>query len=249
MHLQIVNANDKYGRIKLSEPTTLGYIHIAAQTGDPSFPFRANTDAELLSGLKELASHLEQLDAIETVTVFKAVGLPPVERLPYVRERADSIHVAQFDVVILIETKSPESIEQIQATHLYQVLVENLSQKAKDVHVMTARNSKRVGNVDKTRDGLFLFNYFVADDVNTMMELWDYLADWYRVEMGLNNSILLIPIHPETSDFLAINHARFDLGLPGFLAKQMSKKSFRDYMLANLEANHVGAMPILYRLA
>lgn len=28
-----------------------------------------------------------------------------------------------------------------------------------------------------------------------------------------------------------------------------SKRSFRTYMLANLEANNVGAMPVLYRLA
>ena len=248
MKLQIVNANPKYGRIKLIDPTTLGYIHIAAQTCEPAFPFRANTDPEFLNGLKELASHLEQLDAIEAVTVFKAVGLPPVERLPYVREHVDSIHLARFDVVVLMETKSPESIEQVQATSLYHALVEYLRNEAEVIHVMAARNSKRVGDVDKTRDGLFLFNYFVADDVNIMMELWDYLADWYRVEMGLNNSTLLVPMHQETSDYLAINYARFDSGLPGFLAKQMSKKSFRNYILANLEANRVGAMPILYRL-
>lgn len=117
------------------------------------------------------------------------------------------------------------------------------------VHTMAAMNAKRFGQVDAAQDGLFLFNYFVAEDAKTLMELWDYLADWYQVEMNLNNSLLLVPIQPEASDYLALNHARFDGGLPNFLAKQMSKKSFRSYMLANLAANHVGTMPILYRLA
>jgi hypothetical protein len=39
------------------------------------------------------------------------------------------------------------------------------------------------------------------------------------------------------------------VGLPRFLWRQMSKKSFRDYVIANLKANRVGSMPILYRLA
>jgi hypothetical protein len=249
MKLQIVNENPDYRRIQLMEPTSLGYIHIAAQTRKPAFPFGAKTDPKFLEGLKELAGHLEQMDAIETVTVFKAVGSPPVERLPYVKDHADVIHLARYDVVVLVETKLQEFIEPVQSTPLYQALVEYISNEAMDMHVMTARNSKRVGNVDKTRDGLFLFNYFVAEDPDVMMDLWDYLADWYRVEMDLDNSTLLVPIQEDISDYLAINHARWDGGLPGFLAKQMSKKSFRNYVLANLDANHVGAMPILYRLA
>ncbi|MFD1677954.1 hypothetical protein [Alicyclobacillus fodiniaquatilis] len=249
MGLQIVNVNPKYGQIQQIAPATLGYIHIAAQTSEPTFPFRTNTAPELLNELKELAHHLEQLDAIETVTVFKAVGLPPVERLPYVREHVDSIHLARFDVVVLVETKLPEAIEQVQATPVYQALMAYLDDHAKSTHVMSAENRKRVNDVDHTKDGLFLFNYFVADDADVMINLWDYLADWYRAEMGMDNSVLLVPAEQTASDYVAINHARWDGGLPGFLAKQMSKKSFRNYMLANLEANHVGAMPILYRLA
>jgi len=37
-----------------------------------------------------------------------------------------------------------------------------------------------VGTRDKTRDGLFLFNYLVADDANVALELWDYLAGWFE---------------------------------------------------------------------
>jgi hypothetical protein len=49
--------------------------------------------------------------------------------------------------------------------------------------------------------------------------------------------------------YAAINHARWDGSLPGFALRQFTKKSFRSYVLANLKANHVAAMPVLYRLA
>jgi hypothetical protein len=171
-----------------------------------------------------------------------------MSRLPYVKDHADSIRIAQFDVAVLIETTNSESLVQVQGTPLYEALLEYLRTKSMSVHVMTTVNIKRYGEVDAP-DGLFLFNYFDAENPETLMELWEYPADWYRVEMDLDNSLLLVPTKPEASDYAALNHARFDANLPGFLAKQMSKKSFRSYMRANLEVHRIGAMPILYRLA
>jgi hypothetical protein len=46
-----------------------------------------------------------------------------------------------------------------------------------------------------------------------------------------------------------INHARGDGSLPVFMARQLPKRTFRSYMLANLKAHHLAAMPVLYRLA
>jgi hypothetical protein len=54
-----------------------------------------------------------------------------------------------------------------------------------------------------------------------------------------------VPLEDEASDYLAINNARWDARLPRLLFGQLSKKDFRTYVLANLEANRVGAMPIL----
>ena len=112
---------------------------------------------------------------------------------------------------------------------------------------MTARCPKRIGDVDKTCQGLFLFNYFVADDAGVALQLWDYLAGWYAVETGLDNSTLLEPLGD--ADYVFVNHARWDHSLPHFMLRQLTKPSFRTYMLANLQANRTGAMPILYRLA
>jgi hypothetical protein len=249
MTLQIVNANPKYSKVKLIEPTTLGYIHIAAEVRPRSLPFLPNgrEKSELITRLKELARDLEQLDAVEKVTVFDALAFAPPSA--YVKERGDAVHVAHFDIVVLIETKEPASAGDVQTTPVYQALLDALGSKAKQMHIIAACNAKRIGDVDKTRPGLFLFNYFAADDAQVALQLWDYLAGWYEVETGLDNSTLLVPLQGERSDYLAINNARWDGSLLRFLWRQMSKKSFGDYMLANLEANHVGAMPVLYRLA
>jgi hypothetical protein len=253
MELNIVNPDPKYSPVKLVEPTTLGYLHIGAEVRPRRLPFLqrlppGREKSELIGGLKELARQVSQLDAVEKVTIYDAVAIAPA-RSRYLTERADSIHDARFDVVVLIETKSVAAIREVRSTQQYEVLLDTLRQHAKRVHVMAARNAKRLGDVDKSRDGLFLFNYFVAEDANVMSDLWDRLAGWYEVETGLDNSTLLVPIAGEQSDYQAINHARWDESVPRFLWRQFSKQSFRTYVLANLEANHVGAMPALYRLA
>ncbi|HKO23925.1 MAG TPA: hypothetical protein VJY65_04205, partial [Chloroflexota bacterium] len=250
---KIVNPDPAYATVKLVEPTTRGYIHVAAEVRPRRLPFLQRLPAgreksALIGRLTELARQLEDLEAVEKVTVFDAVAIAPA-RSAYLKERGDSIRVPHFDIVVLIETTSPAVIRDVQSTPLYEALLAALRSQAKHLHVMAARNAKRVGDVDKTRQGLFLFNYFVADDARVMLQLWDYLAGWYAVETGLDNSTLLVPLEGERSDYLAINNARWEESLPRFLWRQFSKKSFRTYVLMNLEANRVGAMPILYRLA
>ena len=83
---------------------------------------------------------------------------------------------------------------EVQATEPYRFLVEAVTEAATEVHVMPARCPKRVGDVDKTRQGLFLFNYFIADDAAVALQLWEHLAGWYAVETGLANSTLLEPL-------------------------------------------------------
>jgi hypothetical protein len=247
--LHIVNPDPKYSRAALIEPTTLGYIHIAAEVQPRSTPFAPNSreKSKLLAQLKIIAQQLEQLDAVEKVTVFDALAFAPPSA--YVKERADSIQIPRFDIVVLIEAKSPTLARSVQKTPEYQTLMDVLTGKARQMHIVVARNAKRIGDVDKTRKGIFLFNYFVGDSASTALDLWDYLAGWYTAETGLDNSTLLVPLEGERSDYLAINNARWDGSLLGVFLGQVSKRSFRSYMLANLEANHVGAMPVLYQLA
>jgi hypothetical protein len=251
MDLRIVNPDPKYSTVTLIPPTTLGYVHLAAEVRPPPRPGPVirtpRRKAELIGGLKVLGRQLEQAAAVEKVTLYEATVLPPPRG--YVKRHKGQVRPARFDVVVLVETTSPEAAREVQATSAYQALHDLLRGQARRLHVIAARNLKRVGDVDKTRPGTFLFNYFVGEDPEVVVALWDYLAGWFQAETGMDNSTLLAPLEDQASDYVVINHARWDGGLLGFAARQFRKKSFRSYVVANLDAHNVGAMPILYRLA
>src|SRR6266487_3888027 len=185
MHVQIVNADPNYAGVRLIEPEALGYIHIAAEVHPRAVPLlpRTRAKSKLLAELKALAQRLAQLDAVERVTVFDSTGYSPLS--PDLQERGDSIPIARFDIVVLIETTSPTTARELQTTAVYQTLVESVRRAARDVHIIAARNARRIGAVDWTRSDVFRFTYFVADDADVMLQLWDYLAAWYVVETGL----------------------------------------------------------------
>ena len=222
-------------------------MHLAAvvepSAGRTPFPRTGERKARLLQQVKSLANELTGQDNVERVTVYKAVLTPPAGGYA----KREGIHHARYDVVVLVETSSPEVIGQVQATEPYRTLHDTLAETASDLHVMAARCVKSIGDVDKTRLGLFLFNYFVADDAAVALELWDWLAGWYAVETGLDNSTVLEPV--DKAHYTFVNHARWDYGLPRLLLHQMTKPSFRSYVLTNLLVNRTGAMPLLYHLA
>jgi len=104
MGLCIVNADPRYSQARLIEPTTLGYIHVAAEAAPRRLPFLpdGHEKSELLSQVKRLAHDLAQLAAVERVTVFDAIAFAPPSA--YVKARGDAVRVAHFDIVALIET-------------------------------------------------------------------------------------------------------------------------------------------------
>jgi hypothetical protein len=246
MQLQIVNADPKYASLRLVEPEALGYIHIAAEVHRRAVPLLPTRRAKsrLLAELKALAHRLAQLDTVERVSVFDSTGYSPLS--PDLQERAEAIHIARFDIVVLIETTSPATAREIQTTAVYQTLLESVRRAARDVHVMAARNARRLGAMDRSRSEVLRFTYLIAEDAEVMLQLWEYLAGWYAVETGLANASLLVPLHGEGSDYMGIDYA----GLNGeSLVRQMRTKGFRTYVQANLAANRVGAMPVLYQRA
>ena len=89
----------------------------------------------------------------------------------------------------------------------------------------------------------------MGDDPGVVLDLWDYMAGWYEAETGMDNSTLLQPLEGERSDYVVINHARWDGSLARFLVRQVPNRTFRSYVLANLDANRVGSMPMIYRRA
>jgi hypothetical protein len=229
MDLEIVNPQPKYAKVTLIQPPPLGYLHVAAAVDPPRwrtpFPARSPQKAALLTRLRSLAPvgapwhrreghRLPRRPGRAARRHRQAAGDPP---RPLRRRRAH-------------RDDSPAVLGEVQTAEPCKLLVEAVTEAATDVHVMTARCPKGVGDVDMTRHGLFLFNYFVADDAAVALQLWDYLAGWYAVETGLDNSTLLEPLRD--ADYVFVNHARWDYSLPHFLLRQLTKPSFRTYLLA-----------------
>lgn len=253
--LRLVNPDPRYPKAPLIEPTGFGYIHLAAAIQPRPVPVsfilpNGRTKAQLLARLRAHATHLEALEGVRRVRLFDALAIPPaVRRSRYLQERGGALHVPRFDVVALIETESPDAAREIQATTRYQELVQVLRDQASDLHITLARNVRRIDDVPERERGLYIFNYFVGDDRDLTIELWEHLAGWFVAETGLTNSILLAPAEGERADYTVINYAYWDESLPRLLWQQFSKPSFRSYVLANLDANRVGVMPVLYRPA
>jgi hypothetical protein len=247
MELTIVNPHPKYPQVGLIDPPPTGYLLLAAvvepTVGRTPFPRGGPRKAALLAELKSLAARLERLEAVTRATIYRAVLISPAGR----DARRMAARPARYDVAALVETTTVDVLGDVQASPEYRKLHDALTAAAREEYQMPARCLRRVGDVDKTRPGLFLFNYFAAEDPQVALELWEHLAAWYAVETGLDNSTLLGPIGP--ADYVFVNHARWDMSLPRFAVKQFSTRTFYTYVLANLRANATAAMPILYHLA
>lgn len=115
-------------------------------------------------------------------------------------------------------------------------------------HIITATNIKHISPVDHKRQGVFLFNYFFADNVEQNLAIWEYTAGWFQQETGLDNSTVLLPSEPGHSKYSIINHCRWNK-MRDVLPSLIFKKSFRSYVLNNFYNNNVAAMPVLYKLA
>ena len=250
MSVQLVNKDPRYDKARLLAPAPLGYLHLAADVAAPHRPGpllrRSREKQQLFGALKWQARQLAKLEAVQSVTVYDALSFIPPSGDVTARS---AMRPAWFDVVVLVETVSPDAASEVRTAPGYQELVGMLTEKGRRVHQVAARNVRRVGDVDKSRPGLFVFNYLAGSDLGLAVELWEYLSGWYEAETGLNSATLLAPAEGEQSDYVLINHARWDGSLPMFAARQLPKKTFRTYLLANLKANHVAAMPVLYRLA
>jgi hypothetical protein len=242
----IVNAKPRYRPPTLVEPPGFGYLLLSAEveppTGPRPFPGSSATKTALLDRLKTAAAGLAQVDHVERATVYRTVLAPPPSGRARQTERP-----ARFDVTVLVEATSPDELTAIQATEPYTQLRKELDTEATRVDAMPARCVKCVADVDKTRPGLFLFNYFVAEDVDAALKLWDHLAGWFMTETGLDNSTLLRPTGE--SEYTIVNHARWDYGVPRLWLRMFTKPSFWSFVQANMNENRIGSMPILCRLA
>jgi hypothetical protein len=246
MEPTIVNAKPRYRPPTLVEPPAFGYLLLSADveppTGPRPFPGTSAAKTALLGRLKSAAADLARLDAVERATVYRTVLAPPPSGYARTAERP-----ARYDVHVLVETTSPAGLTGIESSEPYTQLRKELDAEASRVDAMPARCVKSIADVDKTRPGLFLFNYFVAEDRDAALKLWDHLAGWFMTETGIDNSTVLQPTGD--SQYAFVNHARWDYGVPRLSLHMFTKPSFRSFVQRNMNENRTGSMPILSRLA
>jgi hypothetical protein len=214
-----------YPRATFTKPMPYGYIYLGLRIDPPRHtPFVRNSAKrrDVIQECKRLARQLDAFAEVVAATVYEAVVIPPVRGSP------------RFDVIVLIQTTSPEAIPTVQATEAYQRLDADFA--------MAARNLRRIGDVDQPRSGTFLFNHFTAADPERALRTWEDVAGWFTHEVGVADSALLQPTG--TSPYVFVNHVRLPSGPIRFLLG-FAKPSFRSFVATRLRANQVGNAPVI----
>ena len=247
--LKIVNAHLKFPKVHLEPPNASGYFLLALEVDAkaPLFLTESKKKKKLLQEAKELLRTIEKISYVSDVAIFKARFIPPGQG-EFIKKRLDKVRIAKYDVVILIETEQYSHLDRLKKeVHIIQ-LENRVAEHSNFVHKTTAKNIRKMGDVDHTRQGVFLFNYFYADSIKQNLKIWEYTAGWFEDQTSLNNSTLLRTQEDDNRLYTVINHCRWDR-LSDVLPSLIFKRTFKTYVLANFEANNTGPMPTLYKLA
>ena len=223
--MRTTNPNLEFPKATFKEPTPYGYIY-AGMIVDPSgrAPLVRGSSKrnDALARSKTVARRLEELDEVIKATVYRAVLIPPIEGMP------------RFDVIVLVQTTSPETISEVQTSEPYERLDADF--------VMAARNTRRIGDTEVPLSGSFLFNHFTAEDPEGAVEVWESFTGWYTAKIGVDNSTLLQPIGEAPYAF--INYVRLPRGPIRFMLDQVVRPSFYSFVRSNLSENGMGALPL-----
>jgi len=247
--LQIVGPKDQFPKVTLVEPVKSWYFLLALEVDRrPPFGFfiQSRRKRQLIDGLKILVSGLHEDGGVIDSSIFKALLIPPGKGA-FLKKRPN-VEIAKYDVVLLVEFADEAELKRITATKEWTEAVAAASNTARKTMQISASNVRRIGAVDHSRDGVFLFNYFYADHLQTNLDVWQYTAGWFQDQTALDNSTVLLPKEGTDVAYTIINHCRWD-GLGDILPALLFNKTFRPFVLANFEKNNTAAMPILYRLA
>ena len=228
--LNVVNSHLQFPKVSLIEPASSRFIHIAAEIDRrPAFLPSSEGKRRLIAQCKQLCARLQKEPGVTSAVVFRALIIPP-GRGELAKRRADRVHIARFDFSVLIESETDEAMDRVQSHSAYKEMIQAVAQAASYVHSIVATNTRRIGPVDHTHQGVFLFNYFFADSVAQNLAVWDYTAGWFAAETGLDNSTVLLPIEPSASKYSVINHCRWNR-LRDILPSLIFKRSFHSYVL------------------
>lgn len=246
--LKIVNDHLRFPKVRLEEPPNSGFYLLALEVDSkgPFFLRESHRKKDLLNQIQELLHTIKKIEYVIDASVFKARIIPPGKGA-FLRKRKGKVHLAKFDVVVLIETTNYACAKTLRQNPILFNLEVLARENSRFQHAATAKNIRRMGGVDHNRQGVFLFNFFYSDDVDINLKVWEYTAGWFEQETKLDNSTLLRTQEDDSRLYNVINHCRWDK-LSQVIPSLLFKRSFRSYVLANFEANNTAPIPILYKL-
>ena len=250
-------------KAQLIDPLPCGYATMHFEVDRATLPFgHALWDSEkksrVLNQLTQFAVRVKTEPGVTNSWVLKTLLTPPGRGVAYLEARPH-LRTANFDVVLLVECESPERARALRQGELWSAVLETLSKEATRSLSVSGSNARCIANVDHSRQGVFLFNYFFADDLATNLAIWEFTAGWFTAETGLDNSTLILPdddsragAEPHAGSSMktqhsVINHCRWDR-LSSVLPSLIFKPSLTSYVLDNFAANGCAANPILYQL-
>lgn len=207
------------------EPAPYGYLYLGFRVAPPRrIPFVPSSPRrrEVLRRCQDLTRRLKELDQVIAATVYRAVAIQPSSTSP------------RFDVIVLIETTSPASLATVQAAPAFQQLGADF--------VMPARNIRRLGDIDRSPTGTFLFNHFTADDPDRALRYFDSVAGWFTHDADVDDIALLGPL--DAAPYVFINQVRLPGTLAGFVLDLLGP-NFRRSVYRKMRANQVGFASII----
>lgn len=206
-----------------TEPAPYGYLYAGLRVDPPTrVPFvrRSARRAEVLRRCAAVAARLAESPEVVAATVYEAVFMPPAAGHP------------RFDVLVLVETATPAALATV-----------SLGDLGADF-VMAARNVRRIGDIDRSRTGVFLFNHFTAPDFDRALRTWEPIAGWFTHEAGVVDSALLEPV--QESPYVFVNHVRLPCAPIRFFLRLL-KPSFRGAVSRRLRAEGIGFAAVACR--
>ncbi|MEU3015850.1 hypothetical protein ABZ635_00445 [Nocardiopsis sp. NPDC007018] len=210
------------------DPLPYGYVYVGARVAPPSrgpFVRRDRERERVLARFRVLSEELEDLPAVVSSTVYEAVFMPPLEGAP------------RFDAVLIVTVATPADVARVLTSAPYRQLDGEL--------VMTARNTRRIGETGDDPSAVFLLNHFTAPDPERAVAVWEELARWYVDRLGVDNSTLLQPL--DDASWTLVNHVRLPGGPVRFLLAQITRPDFFRRVRSTLRAEGMRARPVFYR--
>ena len=229
-------------KVRLVEPSNSGFLYVGASSGARRLPvfLPSSSRRALLRQLHESADELLLDPRVVRADVFQAALRPPGT---LGNTAGENLPPVAFDAVMLVETTTPHAAASLEA----EAPIRNLRSSLGSPLILAGGNPRRIGSVDHTRQGVFLFNYFSAANVESNLEAWQYTAGWFQDETGLDNSTVIEPVEGASSPYTLINHCRWD-HYRDVLPSLIFKRSFHTFVLRVFGDHGVAPRPILYRL-